>query len=141
MSRVGKSIFDDSRARREVKELQDLVGEKRKSSLKLLKEIDRTIEKQFYDEFKLLDPSLPINNFLSIIEEKDEDNHEDNHEDLELQEQQWFSTQLEWTRKVTERKGATHRYIKDPRPSSSIEPKEKKSTNFGQRYKSTTEKA
>lgn len=114
-------MFDDSRARREVKELQDLVGEKRKSSLKLLKEIDRTLEKQFYDEFKLLDPSLPINNFLSIIEEKDEESHED----LELQEQQWFNTQLEWTRKVTERKGATHRYIKDPRPSSSKEPKEK----------------
>lgn len=74
------------------------------------------MEKQFYDEFSLLKGrQLKDQDLFTVKEEIDEKEHED----LEEQEQHWFNTQMEWTRKLVERKGATHRYIKDDRPASS----------------------
>ena len=88
---------------------------KRRQALGLLRDIDRVIEKQFYDEFGLLENVIQREGPLAKIEEVEETGHED----LEMQEQKWFNTQMEWTRRVSERKGATHRYIKDARPTSS----------------------
>ena len=82
------------------------------------------MEKQFYDEYKLLDEGkFPKELMFTVTEEKEEE--EEDHMDLEENEQNWFNTQLEWTRKITERKGATHRYFKDARPTSSRENNEK----------------
>ena len=110
------SNFDDNKARKEVKEMSDYIVLKRKSASHILREIDRAMEKQFYDEFGLLNNDFLQKEKLFVVHEEKE---EIEHEDLELEEQKWFNTPLEWTRKVSERKGASHRYIRDNRPVSS----------------------
>jgi hypothetical protein len=98
--------------------MNDLVLQKRKQCLGLLKDIEHTLEKQFYDEFGLLQNTTFEPGELYVVQE----DQADDHEDLEEEEQKWFTTQMQWTRKVSERKGASHRYIKDcnnERPSTS----------------------
>jgi len=120
--------FDENRVKKEINDLDDLIMQKRKHCLGVLRDTEYTMEQQFYDEFGLLKGKNIEKNEIFVVREEDEDDHDD----LEKQEQEWFSTQLEWTRKVTERKGAAHRYIKDDRPtSSSASSKESPSTARG----------
>lgn len=107
--------FDEARARRDVKDLNDLVNNKRKEFLLAVKNIENLIEKQFYNGTTVDVPQKVQEKMFHIVEE----NEEPDHTDLEMQEQDWFNTQIEWTKKIGERKGATHRYIKDTRPASS----------------------
>ena len=74
--------------------MNDLISTKRKNSLCLIREIDRAMEKQFYDEYKLLDEGkFPKELMFTVTEEKEEE--EEDHMDLEENEQNWFNTQLE----------------------------------------------
>lgn len=85
----------------------------------MLKDIEHSLEKQFYDEFGLLKGKVFEKGELYVVEEENQEEVE--HEDLHEEEQKWFTTQMQWTKKVIERKGAAHRYIKDKddRPGTS----------------------
>ena len=102
--------------------MKGFANQQRKKCLTLVKDVERKMEKQFYDEFHLLEKDTGTGEGLFVVHEE---NEEIEHVDLEEEEQKWFNTQLEWTKRVVERKGATHRYFKDNRPSSSRENTEK----------------
>lgn len=106
--------FDENRIKRDVEEAYGKLIEKRKGALDILKKIEFSIEKTFYDEYNLIDQYE-----VKQTEEKEEQEVQNIEDEMflemEKEEERWFNNQIDATKKVSERKEVTHRYIKDPR--------------------------